>query len=394
MKSLFTFLIALLVIQASTAQIRFKKGYFIDNTDRRVACYIKDEGWVHNPESFAYKRDSLSDAQIASILTVKEFGILQETKYVRFVTRIDKSPSDLDKLTAQSQPVWVLDTLFLKTLVEGKASLYVYHHRDYYRFFYASDSIPLEQLVFKQYYVNGTQLGQNSFFRNQLKNGLPCEGNSSSTIRYSSNDLKRFFTLYNTCKGTETKLYETKSREHLRLKLMTGINRTSFHILRPRGFYEQRVVDFKPANSFTAGAELELLLSLQKHKWSIYTGASFHTYDGEVVDSMRYVFYQRPKKFEYVAIDVRFGPRYYAYLSKKSKLFFQLGGVFYKPIDVHVEADQPLSNGITGAVGMGYVYGRFSLEANWYVPRNLMHNYVSYITKFQNVSLLVGVTLF
>ena len=37
------------------AQISFEKGYYIDNSNQKVDCLIKNVDWKNNPTSFEYK---------------------------------------------------------------------------------------------------------------------------------------------------------------------------------------------------------------------------------------------------------------------------------------------------------------------------------------------------
>ena len=56
------------------SQITYEKGYFINNSDQKVDCLIKNIEWENNPVMFKYKLSENSEPEIASIETVKELA--------------------------------------------------------------------------------------------------------------------------------------------------------------------------------------------------------------------------------------------------------------------------------------------------------------------------------
>lgn len=57
--------------QCSYSQIVFEDGYFINESDQKINCLIKNVDWKNNPNEFEY-RVSLADAvQKADIQSVK-----------------------------------------------------------------------------------------------------------------------------------------------------------------------------------------------------------------------------------------------------------------------------------------------------------------------------------
>ena len=109
------------------AQITFEKGYFIDEKNIRTECYINNVDWMSNPTEFEYKLNLIdAPAKTNSIKTVKEFGIDNISKYKRFAGKIERSSTMLSSLTSNQYPEWKEEVLFLKLLVNGEASLYVY----------------------------------------------------------------------------------------------------------------------------------------------------------------------------------------------------------------------------------------------------------------------------
>ena len=121
----------------SYSQVNFEKAYFIDNENIWTECFIKNKDLYQNPNSFEYKlNQEESVVKIGDINNIKEFEILNSIKFVRNLVKMDVSTSDLGKMKDIREPEWAEKTLFLKVLIEGKASLYEYKDKTKKLFFY------------------------------------------------------------------------------------------------------------------------------------------------------------------------------------------------------------------------------------------------------------------
>ncbi|GAB4409669.1 MAG: hypothetical protein OHK0053_36470 [Microscillaceae bacterium] len=116
------------------AQITFEKAYFIDNEGRKVTCWIKNLDWKNNPKEFEYQLTEQGEVQKGDLNNVQAFEIEGGAKYVRFTVDIDYSTEDVNKLTTNMQPVFERKEVFLKVLLEGKGSLYIYEEATLKRF--------------------------------------------------------------------------------------------------------------------------------------------------------------------------------------------------------------------------------------------------------------------
>jgi len=88
------------------------------------------------------------DIETISFEEILEFGIEGASKFIRRSVLIDKSS---DHLSLEKAPSFELETLMLKVLVEGKASLYYYTQGSFQRFFFANNGSEIQQLVYKKY---------------------------------------------------------------------------------------------------------------------------------------------------------------------------------------------------------------------------------------------------
>jgi len=138
-KHLLLFLITL-IYSSSFCQIEFKDGYLITNENDTVYCQIKDIGWKNNPTEVKFISKNGSE-KIASIADIKVFGIGQQIKFRRFQVEIDRSAESLQHLDRNRLPSFQSETLFLKVLVEGIATLYYYEDGKSKKYFYDTSRV-------------------------------------------------------------------------------------------------------------------------------------------------------------------------------------------------------------------------------------------------------------
>ena len=141
----------LLLSALSFGQIKFEKGYLIDNKNDKQEVLIKNMDWKNNPDSFDYKTSEADKAQTATIKNVKEFGIYGGTRFLRAEVKIDRSSISLNNLTTDKNPDLREETLFLKELVKGDISLFKYAEPNQNRYFIQNNTGAIEQLIYKPY---------------------------------------------------------------------------------------------------------------------------------------------------------------------------------------------------------------------------------------------------
>lgn len=113
MKIKLLFLILVLGTTYSYSQIKFEKGYLIDNENHRIECLIKNYDWKNNPVEFDYKLSVQDVLQKGNSFNVREFGIIGISKFIRVDTKIDRSSEELTTLSTQRNPDWSEERLFL-----------------------------------------------------------------------------------------------------------------------------------------------------------------------------------------------------------------------------------------------------------------------------------------
>lgn len=214
MKKLLLFLLVGFISLNSFSQISFEKGYYINNSNQKIDCFVNNIDWKNNPTKIEYKLLENSVQQKLKIADVKEFAINGNSKFVRYTVNIDRSTKNLNYLSEVKNPVFKEEQLFLKVIVEGKANLYFYEDGNLRRYFYSKDKGDVQQLVYKSYKTSENKVAENNRFRQQIFSDLKCQSISMKLVEnldYKLKDLISFFVKYNECSGS--KIINFKKRE-------------------------------------------------------------------------------------------------------------------------------------------------------------------------------------
>lgn len=390
MKPRFLLLLFFLVSTISYSQIHFEKGYIITNDGIKTDCFIKNEGWESNPSRIIYKYTLDGPAQKATVEDLKEFGIVGEARFVRAKVQIDTSAQRINKITFYENPEWSTKKLFLKVLIEGKASLY-YFKDNIKRFFYSVDDDSIAQLIYKKYKVTGGEIAVNNEFRQQLWLNVKCANAEMSTLEhldYREKALKKYFVYYNNCNHSEYKTFEPAKvkRNAFNLRVMAGFDKSIFWFKDLQSLWRTKY-NFPSQINFTARLDMEYILPFNKNKWSLVFSPDFHSYKIKQDDRLT---------VDYKAIDFFLGPRYYMFLTDKLRV--HLNAFYILPVNVSFDSNvwggAPDINGRHGlAFGFGIDYGRFSMEYHYYFKRHLMR-YITWDDAYHRQAVVLGVDLF
>ena len=402
MKKTFVLIFCEFITSFLWAQIRFEKGYFIDNNNQKTECLIKNVDWMNNPKQFDYKLTENNQTITKGMEAVNEFGIMNEVKYVKATVNIDNSSQILAELEANGQPKFSLETLFLKVLVEGEANLYLLKKTNFqYFFFKMKDSTTIIPLVYKQFLKqdtkttpNGvlqyqkTRVVANEQFKLQLSQSLYCpktENYNVTEMAYKEENLVHYFELYNQCfdKNTATikKHQDLQKRERLNLKIWIGLNSSKCSLDDATikvGF------DRKITTSF--GLELESILPFNKNKWGLSISPNYQYYNAQtVVQSKTFL-------LKYHSLELPINLRYYMFLKENQKLFLCGAYILDIPFKSPLEYDQKILleavPNTSLSLGMGYTYKQFGGEFRFYRVKGLFDINSGVASSFNKVSFI------
>ena len=397
MKKRLLFLLTLVLSFQGFSQINFEKGYFINNSDEKVNCLIRDMEWSSSPSDFTYKLSENGKTERATINSVKEFGIFNNSKFIRKTVAIDKSNEDFNYLTYNKNPTFQEEQLFLKVLIEGKASLYEYLEVGLQRYFYTIDDSNMEQLVFKSYKVDRDLVAKNNMYKQQLHNDLKCSTFTTKKLEdlnYSGNDLSRFFIDYNKCNNEEyTDFRVSKKERPFKISLRPGFKSSSvsMHNL----LLASREADFGSKLGFTLGIELEYVLPFNKNKWALILEPTYQSFKSETENYNK----EQIISIDYKSIELGLGARHYFFLGQDSKIFINASMILdftnsyvqftYTPRDLRIDG------GANFAMGLGYKYNdRYSLELRYFTDRDILSKIGNYRSEYKTVSVILGYKLF
>ncbi|MFT5891596.1 MAG: hypothetical protein ACI9Y7_001701 [Dokdonia sp.] len=395
----FLLLITLSTISISNAQIDFEPAYYINNSNTKIEGFIQNIEWLDNPTEIKFKSNEQSESKTITIENLKEFGILNGAVYSRYDVAIDKSSNDPGNLSEVRSPEFENETLLLKKIIEGKASLYYYSGYGIVRFFYTLDDTTVKQLVYKRFQNSGTEIGVNEFYKQDLKTHLTCSTITETkykNLKYKLSSFIPFFKLYNECSGSSSIVYNQISKrtsldKNFRLRLKAGARNNSFSFESAAGI---TTAEFSDKIGVQVGLEGEFIFQFNRNKWSALIEATYFDYSDE--DRFRISTIDQNVAVEYSAVEIGIGARHSFFLENKSRIFITAG--FVIPIHLNqsltrsVSRDFDVFNQSTyGSFGAGYEYKDLSVELKYYTTRGLIDTINA---EYSSYSLTVGYAIF
>lgn len=405
-KKLLVIALLTVICAESYSQISFENGYFINESSKKINCLIKNVDWKNNPTEFEYKLSQNDTVQTATIHSVKEFGINNVSRYIRAKINIDRSSDQIADLRSDKNPKFQEELLFLKVLIEGKASLFLYADGSLIRFFYKIIDSEITQLVYKRYMADN-DIAKNEYFKQQLFIPLRCEAiqlNELENLRYNRTDLERLFTKYNECVGSHYINYEPKQKRDLfNLNIRPGLNYSSLKIQNTTS--GSLDTDFGSNIGIRFGIEAEFLLPFNQNKWSIIIEPAFQYYNSEqsketdIISGGRVLL-----KVNYKSIELPIGVRHYFFLNDESKLFTNISYVFDFPNnssikllrnDGSLHSELEIKSRWNLAIGVGYKYkDRYSLEIRYNTKREILSDYLLWNSNYNSLNMILGLSFF
>ncbi|MDF1694484.1 MAG: hypothetical protein P1U56_01540 [Saprospiraceae bacterium] len=333
MRLILSLLFSLYFITPNFSQAKFESGYFINSDGEKLNCLIKNNDWKDNPERIEFKLDSVGAIQSVSTNAISEFSIYNTCKYQKHTVIIDKSNEVKKDRYDLKQTDYQEETILLKVLVEGKATLYVFENSNFKRYFFSLDQSKPEQLVYSSFrrYSNGprlsevknTKLEYNRYFRIQLFDNLVCKGITNEMVlktKFKKNSLSDLFHLYNTCIGSSSINFDdTRNRELIQFRTRLGFGNTNIKAL--NGIISS--FNFSNKLSFRLGYEVEYILPYANSQWSLTIEPTFvKIYFSDSISTIS------SAKFNINTIQLPIGLRYNHILSKETKLY---GTILHAP---------------------------------------------------------------
>ncbi|BFM44117.1 hypothetical protein CFS9_27580 [Flavobacterium sp. CFS9] len=409
MKKQALFLVLTLIINISSySQILFEHGYIINQNDQKIECQIENLDWKSTPTSFRYQLSDNTNIITADIKTVKEFAITGQSKYIRSLVKIDRSSKNIENMSTDKNPDLKEETLFLKVLIEGKASLYLYSDGNLRRFFYKMDNTEIKQLIHKSYLIDqNSTIAKNNYFREQLFIDLKCENilqKEYEILDYSTNKLLKFFIKYNKCSDTNFATFESKEKKDLfNLTLRPRLNSSSLSISNsPLDYYDFK---FDSKTNLSLGIEAEFIFPFNKNKWAVIVEPTYQYYSSEKSKQTSNLSGGEVNaKVDYKSIELPIGIRHYFFLKNNSKIFVNASflidfdsnskiEVSRKDGSVVSKLDVSSRNSLVFGIG-GKFRDRYCIEFRYLAGRTILSNYQTWNSSFSTTSVILGYSFF
>lgn len=392
-KSLLSLLI--MITSLSYAQINYEPGYFVNNSNIRTECLIKNAATYNNPVSFEYRLNESDEVQIGKINDVKEFAVGDGYHYRRFETDIDQSNDDAGKLSHQKDPEWKKETVFLKLLFAGDVTLYQYEHAGMTRYFISSGNHQTaEQLVHKEYMTRetGSSIFSNNLFRRQLLVALQSpqlQQSDFEKLKYRKDSLLKLFLKYGNQEGkTFSNLDEKQNKSVINFRITAGVGLANFEISDYLNTFQHKLT----GTAYRIGVELEAILPFGQNKWALFLDPNFQSFNDKGSADVKFSNNDLHLEVDYKQLQLPAGVRHYIFL-KRSKLFLDGG------LNINLPLGSTIKNGgstieIGKSVGffggLGYNYGRYSFEGRYSFKQNVLKSYVNWKGDYSSIGLVAS----
>ncbi len=396
MKRIF-YCLFILVSLNSFAQINFEKGYYITQQGEKKEGFIKNIEWKNNPKSIEFRTDPKGKTTTYTLEDIAEFSV-SEFNFKKFEVNIDRSSIITSKLSHDKNPVFKKETLLLQLLIEGDADLYTYKEKSLTRYFLLlNDNI--EQLVYKKYIQNKSQVAKNNLFKQQLSQKLKCnslQAKQFENLTYSKADMTGIVKDYNTCKNPDFVYNKKENKGSFQLSIRPGVTFNNFKILSDSYYADSEVVNFKSMPGFRIGAEVEYIFPINKNKWSLISEPTYNYISAETID-----FRGDPSYLDYNSFELPLGLRHYLFLNDNSKIYLNASIIVVFQLDSTVRMfdgyDFEFESGTNFALSIGYKFkNKFAIEYQYKANEQLDFDRgtIHQTTNFNSMALILGYSLF
>ena len=309
--------LTLLGILLFTVQLQAQdvKGYYLTDSGKRVEGYFDFADFFDTP-SLKFK-ESKNDQFSKLPSNVAEYGFFEDNeKFEKHTIKVDISGNN----SANKDPEWLTQTIFLNVLVRGDATLYSYIKDYKTSYFFSTTDKPGEvnQLVYKKYRLADESLTENMGFRQQLFNAVKCDGQYASDFKdigYDKKQLSDFFKKYNECKGSKSVVYGPKKKSGFKYTVVAGIYNTKLDV-------PYANPDVSASSDVTYGIGAETSFAFSEETTEIFFRAEYEVLNVKLESSrdLGYNITTSIYDIKTQALNFYLGPRYNFIINDKNKI--------------------------------------------------------------------------
>jgi hypothetical protein len=332
-----------------SAQVDYRPGYVISSQGDTIQGSIDYRNWLQNPRAISFRPSAQSVDHTYKPLEIRAFGVAGDV-YESAIVQVDVSPTSVGELSENPEPQLVSDTAFIRALITGEKSLFLYHTSNHHsgknEQLYIRNNGQWELLIYKKYLRKKTDSRQNTQdfvasnnrYVRQLAVYLqecPSIQKKMRGLRYGGANLERLFRTYYQC-TTATPAYEKKpDKQLLEFGVLAGGVLTSIKFKVADG---TRYSPFAPASfsndfTFTGGLFLDIVRARNNRKWSLNNELVYTSFESETTN-----YTQIPTDFSHLYTRINLE---YSYLKLNTMVRFK-----YPVGKVYLFANAGISNGI------------------------------------------------
>ncbi|MGB3800350.1 MAG: hypothetical protein WA952_11105 [Lewinella sp.] len=393
MKSIVLALVFGVSILPLSAQTTYRSGYLITADGDRQEVEIYDQDWVSNPTDFRY-RTPAGEERSADLGSVAEFGVPDRgLRYLRATVGIDRSETNLARLSQSAAVSYAESTVFLEVLVDGEADLFYYRDGDVRQFLFRVHEAQPEVLVNRRY-REGNTVKEQKHYRGQLRSSLKGDFSNQDfkSLPYLRANLVQLFTEYNQSVGYDAEItVRPTPKRPFRIMVRPGVEYRSGYVIADNVFGSTTHFPVPSAVGLRLGVEGELTLAMANNRWAL-TGEVFGSgYQSEGVSGT---------DFRYASLAAAVGVRRYFYLGPESALFLNAAGVVYAPLtktfhfrrnetSLLYNYDLTSNFGVLAGAGLK-LRDRFWMEIRYDMQQDLLQSYINVSTRYRILSVIAG----
>ena len=286
--SLFFFIAILFCSNETIAQQNFIEGYIITLKKDTVKGTIDYREWTLNPTSIHFK-DNTGKMSILKPDDISAFDILSKDHYISSHVSLDLSSFEIKDLMEHKAPKIVKDTsLFLVTLVKGKASLYYLKDQNDREHFYVSkDGNSLIELILKKSYKSTSEdrtephgyISTVKLYKGQLIvlfDDCPSIKTKIDNLDYSITSIQTLIIDYNKCQHSTIDFEKKVELIKCKFGLLAGptLTKISFR----GGSDDLTDVKMSDCYSFLAGVSFHVIFPRERSQWILVNEIIYKPY--------------------------------------------------------------------------------------------------------------------
>jgi hypothetical protein len=273
------------VAGVSFAQKNLQPATLINANRDTLHGFIDYRNWEKNPDKIDFYRSVDSPAASYTPQSIKSFEVSGE-KYTSAAITYDDSPYRTEDLKEEVIYNYVIDTVFLLTLMQGDKSLYYFRDVKGKENYFILNKSGFELLLYKRYFKRaengGITVAQNKKFTGQLQNYLQeCSSIQKKfpELRYNRTDLVKLFQAYYECTNKNENSQNKAFTKQNQFGILAGVSFTKLTYYNGMDYFSE--ADYPVSTNFSGGVFYDIVFPRNFGRMSISNQFLYYAYKTE-----------------------------------------------------------------------------------------------------------------